>query len=1165
MFNFQEIIFSPPESSLLYTGHYDPLLVSISIVVAMFASYASLLVSQQVPLATTKQGRRAWLVAGGICLGVGIWAMHFVGMLAFSLPCTARYNPLLTIFSMIPGILASTLAIRIISRRVLSHKQLISGGLLLGVGIGAMHYTGMAAMRLNGLIRYDGRLFLLSIVVAMVLATLALWVKFRLYSAHSRWNAISTIACAVVMGFAVSGMHYTAMASAYFIRGGDANLTASGISPSFLATIVLAATCLIIVVTIVATYIDKKHVLSLWRSYKLLGLLILGWGSIAWLSAEYYYGYLADNAYQLETREATNQAEDIARNISESIAVLKSVSMVYSRDEDIHQALHRFGVDAKTSTVEYEIRKYRWSHDKMFAGLNHSLDLAATDFKADVVWIMNAAGDCIASSNAGRADSFVGSNYADREYFKQALAGQGGHQYAVGRTSNIPGLFYSYPVFEKGAFLGAVVVKRNITRFSQWVKQGNAFIADINGVVVLSANKGFEFHYLPNAPAANFAPDKVRVLYKQNELEPLEISPWGDAKFPDAWRIHSGEVKLPVVLGVKNLQDDAISIYALRPLTELLRFDSEKFGLFLLLAFTGGMLIIAASAVALYLRQSRLTEADLRVSATAFESQQGMLISDAENVILRVNKAFTDITGYAAGDVIGQTPHMLSSGRHDAAFYAAMWRSIEKNGAWQGEIWNRRKNGEVYPEWLSISAVKNASGSVSHFVAAIADITHRKAAEEEIKHLAFFDPLTQLPNRRLLMDRLHQSQALSSRSGRNGALIFIDLDNFKDLNDTLGHDKGDQLLQQAAKRFSDCVRDGDTVARLGGDEFVVMLEGLNENYQEAATQAKFVGQKILSVLNQPYKLAEIEYQSSSSIGITLFGNAVVSVDDLLKQADLAMYQAKAAGRNTLRFFDPDMQAVVMARASLESDLRIGVMSNQFLLYYQPQVDGNGHITGAEALIRWQHPRRGMVSPAEFIPAAEESGLILPLGNWVLETACAQLAEWATRPETAHLTLAVNISARQFHQPSFVDHVLVLLEGTGADPQKLKLELTESMLLNDVEDIITKMLALRSRGVVFSLDDFGTGYSSLSYLKRLPLDQLKIDQSFVRDMLSDPNDAAIACTIVTLGQSLGLTVIAEGVETVEQQVFLAEHGCLACQGYLFGRPLPLLAFEKLLLR
>jgi len=561
--------------------------------------------------------------------------------------------------------------------------------------------------------------------------------------------------------------------------------------------------------------------------------------------------------------------------------------------------------------------------------------------------------------------------------------------------------------------------------------------------------------------------------------------------------------------------------------------------------------------------ERKRSEEDLRIAATAFEAQDGMMITDANGVILRVNRAFTETTGYTSEEAVGQTTSMLRSERHNEKFYATMWQNIRDTRAWQGEVWNRRKNGEVYPAWLTINAVNGADGSVTHYVGIHTDITQRKIAEDKIQNLVFYDSLTQLPNRRLMLDRLQQALASSARSGHEGALLFIDLDNFKTLNDTLGHEKGDLLLQQVAQRLASCIREGDTVARLGGDEFVVLLEDLSEFPQEAATQTESIGEKILTRLDQTYSLAGHEHHSTASIGVTLFSDHLNSTDELLKQADLAMYQAKAAGRNTLRFFDPEMQVAVMASAALEADLREALQKDQLLLYYQAQVDGDGALKGAEALVRWQHPQRGLVSPAEFIPLAEETGLILPLGYWVLKTACAQLAAWAVRADRVHLTLAVNVSIRQFRHPDFVDQVLAVLELTGADPLKLKLELTESLLVDDVEDTIAKMTALKGRGVSFSLDDFGTGYSSLSYLRRLPLDQLKIDQSFVRDVLTDPNDAAIARTIVALAHGMGLGVIAEGVETLEQRDFLARSGCHDYQGYLFSRPLPLEGFEQFL--
>ncbi|MET0378110.1 MAG: EAL domain-containing protein, partial [Spongiibacteraceae bacterium] len=449
----------------------------------------------------------------------------------------------------------------------------------------------------------------------------------------------------------------------------------------------------------------------------------------------------------------------------------------------------------------------------------------------------------------------------------------------------------------------------------------------------------------------------------------------------------------------------------------------------------------------------------------------------------------------------------------------------------------------------------------NQYVGGIAvDITDRKMAEEKIENLAFYDPLTGLPNRRLLQDRLAHVLNTSTRHRQLGALLFIDLDNFKTLNDTHGHDQGDQLLQLVAQRLLANMRKGDTLARLGGDEFVILLENLSQDPLVAATQAETVGEKILDTLGQPYALGALSHRSTPSIGITLFGDIPEPIEEPLRRADLAMYQAKAAGRNTLRFFDPEIQAAMTARSLLETDLRIALTHNQLLLHYQPQVIGDNRLTGAEALVRWLHPTRGMVSPAEFIPLAEDTGLIIPLGRWVLDTACAQLARWANQPSKAHLTIAVNVSPRQFHQPDFVEQVLAALAVSAANPQRLKLELTEGLLVANVEDVITKMVTLKNKGISFSLDDFGTGYSSLAYLKRLPLDQLKIDQSFVKDILIDANDAAIAKTIIALASSLGLSVIAEGVEQEAQRQFLAEHGCDAYQGYLFSRPVPIESFD-----
>ena len=580
---------------------------------------------------------------------------------------------------------------------------------------------------------------------------------------------------------------------------------------------------------------------------------------------------------------------------------------------------------------------------------------------------------------------------------------------------------------------------------------------------------------------------------------------------------------------------------------------------------TGAMdLLIGVSNIT----EKRMTQQKQQIAAIAFESLEGMFITDAKQVILQINHALTDMTGYTIEELAGQPRDILDSGRNPPAFFAKMSTSLKREGKWIGEIWNRRKNGEVYPAWMTITAVHNTQKELTNFVFTLSDITLKKAAEEQIKNLAFYDPLTKLPNRRLMLDRLEHALSSCGRQKRLGAVLMIDLDNFKTLNDSYGHNIGDKLLRSVATRLESCMRKGDTVSRMGGDEFVVIIEGLDETIL-LEKQVETVAKKIITHLSEPYLLTHesntdkpkaIQYQCSCSIGIALFSEQAITVDELIKQADTAMYSAKAAGRNTLRFFDPKMQALISARAALEHDLYGAIKKAQFALYYQPIVSGKKKLIGVEALVRWVHPERGIIMPEQFIPAAEASGLIVPLGLWILQTACDQLTKWALVPEMAGLSMAVNVSAMQFNQPQFVSQLLDQLKRSGANPLRLSLELTESALIYDLHDVIEKMTTLKNSGISFSLDDFGTGYSSLSYLKQLPLDQLKIDQSFIKDIFTDSNDVAIAQMIIALSKSMGLGVIAEGVENHAQLNYLENLGCHTHQGYLFSRPLPLKKFE-----
>ncbi len=557
-------------------------------------------------------------------------------------------------------------------------------------------------------------------------------------------------------------------------------------------------------------------------------------------------------------------------------------------------------------------------------------------------------------------------------------------------------------------------------------------------------------------------------------------------------------------------------------------------------------------------------QSDLAIAAIAFESQNGIIITDTKGIILRTNQAFSRITGFNAEESIGKNLALLKSGRHDEVFYERMWSMLKTQGHWQGEIWNKRKNGDIYTELLTITVVKNEGGVITNYVGNFSDITEDKEAEAAIHRLAYYDALTGLPNRRLLQDRITQAIAASARSEAYGAVLFVDVDHFKTLNDTRGHSVGDLLLMDVAQRLRANVRQSDTVGRQGGDEFVILLDNLSCEMSEAATMAQQLGEKLRATMEKPFNLNGVEYNCKISVGISLLTKDD-ALEDLLKHADLALYKAKDAGRNTLRFFDPVMQKELEFRIALESELNLAILEEQFCLYYQPQVDDKGHVKSVEALIRWHHPKRGLVLPNDFISLAEDTGLILTIGKWVMKTACSQLKQWEKHPHTSALKIAVNVSVKEFRQSDYVAQVEHIIKASGINPLLLKLELTESIVVENMENTIEKMNALKQLGITFSMDDFGTGFSSLSYLAQLPLSQLKIDKSFVNNVPGRKNDEMITRTIITMGRGLEMNVIAEGVEMQAQREFLEANGCTAYQGYLYSRPLPIIELEEFLKR
>jgi diguanylate cyclase (GGDEF)-like protein/PAS domain S-box-containing protein len=548
----------------------------------------------------------------------------------------------------------------------------------------------------------------------------------------------------------------------------------------------------------------------------------------------------------------------------------------------------------------------------------------------------------------------------------------------------------------------------------------------------------------------------------------------------------------------------------------------------------------------------RGTEGHLRLTATMFEnSLEGITVTDAEGTILTVNPTFCAITGYSREELVGENPRLLKSGRHDKGFYEGIFATIRTDGFWRGEIWNRRKSGAIYPEWMTISVVRDAQGAVANYIGVFIDISRAKESEDQLFHLAHHDPLTDLPNRLLLLSRVHHAMSRALRDGSKGALLFLDLDHFKNVNDSLGHSAGDELLQEVARRYGRRLRDTDTLCRMGGDEFIVLLEGL-----QAAEHAADVARSLIEELKAPIKLSGgQDLFIGTSIGIAIFPDDGSDADKVLSCADAAMYQAKKGGRNTFRFYTEALTRAANTRVAMEAALRHGLERREFLLHYQPLVAMETlRVIGVEALVRWQHPDMGLVFPGQFIALAEETALILPLGDFVLRTACAQMKRWLEAGAGLE-TMAVNLSAHQFRQPDIADAVERILAETGLPAAYLELEITESALMDFGEVAEKKLQTLKALGVRLAIDDFGTGYSSLAYLKRFPIDKIKVDQSFVRDIPHDQADMEIVAAVVAMAKNLKLTVLAEGVETEAQLTFLRRLQCDAAQGYLFSRPLP----------
>lgn len=927
---------------------YDYWLVSLSVVIAVLASFTALGLASRIPYIS--RGKVSyWLVGGAFGMGSGIWAMHFVGMLAFHLPVPLAYDLGTTALSALLAVLASALALYLIRNGIKTQGELLFSALLMATGISAMHYTGMAALQMSPPITYDMALVAVSFLIAYLASLFALWLTFRREETQPRLFSLKNLGGAVLMGNAIAGMHYVAMGAANFEPEAMCLAAPYGLASGQMAVIIASVTFVILLSTLMLLTYDLR-----------LGE-----------QHAFMVGELTRRNAELE-----NRAGELARSMTESFRE-------NARQDRMLAAIVEQSGDAIVSLdLEHYITSWNHAAERMFG------------------------------------------------YRPEAVLGKSIELLHPAKGSGHPG------------------------------------------------EQGF----------ARFETRDGRVLFTTLSITPL----------------------------LDDRGQRAGEIYVIHDFT-----------------------------------QEKLSQDQLMLWGVVYEnSGEAVMITDGDNRILSVNKAFTAITGYDPEEVIGENPRLLASGRHDPDFFAAMWNALLQEGYWRGEIWNRRKSGELFPEWLTIAVLRNSEGSVSNYIANFSDATEYKANEERIHRLAHHDHLTDLPNRTLLRDRLEQAIAHAKRHGERVALLFLDLDRFKLINDTLGHQMGDKLLQQVAARLRDSVRPEDTVSRQGGDEFVVVLQGIRDLSHVAHLAAKF-----LDLLSDEYDIEGERLSITPSIGISVYPEDGEDIEDLIKHADTAMYYAKETGRANYQFFTRQLNSALAERMEMEKELRMAVANGEFLPYYQPQVRlSDRRVVGAELLLRWKHPEKGFIPPDRFIPVAEETHLIEEIGFWVLERAVAQLVRWDAEGRE-ELQLAVNVSPRQLDNPNLAGQVGKLLGRYGVAPRRLKLEITETALMRDVAKSGLHLQALKELGVKIAVDDFGTGYSSLNYLKRFPIDELKIDRSFIMDIPHDPHDESISLAVISLAHTLGLKVVAEGVETVEQESFLNDADCEYAQGYYYAKPMP----------
>ena len=947
---------------------YDYGLVSLSFVLAVIAAFSALGLASRIPH-ISQEKVPGWLLGGAVAMGLGIWSMHFVGMLAFHLPIPLAYDFGITTLSVIIAIISSAFSLYLVRNGIRSEAGLLFSACLMGLGIAGMHYTGMAALKLSPPIDYDPLLVFASVLIAIFASLFAIRFSFSQTSGTPLLFSKRNLGAAVLMGVAIAGMHYTGMAAASFSPDSLCLASPKGIDTHSLALVIALTTTLILLSTLLMLSFDIRM-------------------------AE--QNAIMVQQLQRHNIELKQRAEEMAYSMTEQMR--KS----HARDRMLAAVVEQSEEALITTDLDNRITSWNQAATTMF-GYN----------------LEEAIGRDIAMLNPD----------GDSERCHIGLPEQ---------------------------------MNREL--------------------------RSFVHHKTKNGDT----------LYVNIHTTPLH-----------------------------NEENEATgTIHMLRDVTR--RFNNHQ------------QLVLWSSVFT--------------------NSGEGIIITDSNNKILSVNRAFSSITGYTEEEVQGKDPGLLASGQHDAEFYRDMWQALQNNGTWKGEMWNRRKNGEIYPEWLTITTLKGADGTICNHIASFSDATLYKEKEERIKYLAYHDKLTGLPNRSLLEDRLSQSIAHARRLKKKIAVLFLDLDRFKLINDTLGHHMGDKLLQETAQRLRRTVRSDDTVCRQGGDEFIVVVQDLG-----SVDDAAHIAQNVLTTLSAEFEVDSEKLKVTPSIGISIYPDDAEDIETLIKHADTAMYHAKEQGRSNYQFFTSALNDAIQEKMYLEKELSTAISRRQLALHYQPQIRLNdGRIIGAEVLLRWNHPTLGLVPPDKFIPIAEDSGLIDSIGQWVLHNTAIQIGEWLAQGIAVdELTIAVNISARQLEGSQLISCIEALFAQHPHMAGKLELEVTETALMRDVQQSVSQLNALKDFQLSIAVDDFGTGYSSLAYLKRLPIDTLKIDRTFIKDIPGDEDDAGITEAIIRLAQTLHLSVIAEGIETAAQESFLQHHRCGIGQGYLYSRPVPADEFALIL--